>query len=68
MLFNLVNNFFLLFLLGFFALLLYFFAKIVVGLISPVRYYWLIEVENFRSLVYLWMIVLTYLLHYILHF
>ena len=38
MLFNLVNNFFQLFLLGFVALLLYFFAKIVVRLISPVRY------------------------------
>ena len=39
MLFNLVNNFFLLFLLGFVSLLLYFFAKIVVGIISPVGYY-----------------------------
>ena len=38
-LFNLVNNFFLLFLLGFVSLLLYFFAKIVVGLIIPIRYY-----------------------------
>ena len=39
MLFNLVNNFFQLFSLGFVALLLYFFAKIVVGIISHVGYY-----------------------------